>query len=154
METNTVELRQPLWGNTGLPETHRHAKPPQGTVGGHGNGLPAPTLQLSPAVTPLQVWPVSGRGLHSTHSPPPCRRSCCARQCAAPGTPAGRPLCPQVLRTRHNSYPAAGPCPCRRHRTPLRHVARRGLVCRPPPRHPTETGECPPIQKNPLVTQR
>lgn len=80
-------------------------KTPGGTLGSHGDGLPAPTLHHSPAFAPSPSPAIraggSGRGL-GTHSPPPCRRSCCAGQCAAPGTPSGQPLCPQVLGTRHS----------------------------------------------------
>lgn len=51
-----------------------------------------------PLLPPWQESRARGLGIHS---PPPCRKSCCAGQYAAPGTPSGQQLCPQVLGTRH-----------------------------------------------------
>lgn len=57
-------------------------KPPPRNSGSHGNQLRLP-LCIHPS---QQACQESHRGF-STHSPPPCRRSCCAGQYAVLGTP-------------------------------------------------------------------
>lgn len=72
------------------------AKTPRGTVGCCGNVLSVPMLnnnQCSHYSYSL-----------SSNSPPLCRKSCCAGQCAGPGTLSGQLLCPQVLENTTLSY--------------------------------------------------
>lgn len=102
---------EPLWGKTGLYwDPQAWQKLPKELLEAMATGF-----QLLLCTTCQQAWQESHRHC-GTYSPPPCRRSCCAGQCAAPGTPSGQPLCPQVLGTRHSVTLQPGPCPGHKHR--------------------------------------
>lgn len=114
---------EPLWGKTGFcwdPQTWWNL--PKELW-----GAMATSFRLPLCITPLQqACQESHRGF-STHSPPPCRRSCCAGQYAVLGTPSGQPLCPQVLGMRHSVTLWPGPHPCHRRRASLQPESRRGF---------------------------